>query len=219
MSNQTHAESDAPPIRRYIIRSSASFSAVLGALLVIAAGAVWFGFSIAATAHEPSQYLMVALCFAVGPVIAMVMWSSRHTYLVRGGRGTIELFADRVEISDAAGRERIAATALEIEEIEHRARVSIAFIPLPAPTTDRHICFTGSGQSYQLSRRLFADAGAYETFRVDLIALSRGVLSKVDPLAPAAATHAAPTQDTPPTVGDDDYRRRLAYELDHVDEV
>ncbi|MEM6992842.1 MAG: hypothetical protein AAF721_20170 [Myxococcota bacterium] len=205
-----YREAREEPVACYRIRSSAGFAVALGFTALVALTSLWLGWGLARFGGQVSDWLPGVTVMVVGPLAFGAMFTSRHTYLVAGGTGQIELFADRVEISDGSGRHLIDGRSMRHEQIRHRANVWIGFIPLATVETDRHIRMQSPGRQFQLSRRLFADPDEFDAFARDVDLLGRGELGREPAPAPSPAPDADP---------DAEYRRRLAYELDHVDDV
>jgi len=204
-----YREAHEPPVSKYAIRSSASFAVVLGFMALLAPIAMVLGIGML----RASVISTGLLALLAGPALFIGFWSSRKTYLVRGGRGTIRLFADRVVVTDGDGEHTVAADGMRSVQIRHRTRVWIGFVPIGALEADRHVRLESPGRTFQLSRRLFEDAPAFESFCSDLDALSVGRLGQEPPAVEPDATD-TPTEADP----DEAYRRRLAYELDHIDD-
>ena len=203
---------DDPPLATYAIRSSGLFAAVLGFCLLFAITSVWFGLAHGVWSGRLSRVLPTALLTAVGPLAFVSMFASRDTYLVRGGKATIKMFRDRVEISDGAGSHWIDVASMRSDQIRHRARIFIGFIPVATHETDRHIRMSSPGRTFQLSRRLFASHQEFERFCADVDALLCGE----EPGRPERSAPVPLGAAADPSDPDAEYRRRLAYELGHV---
>lgn len=199
------------PLATYTIRSSGLFAAVLGFCLLMALTCIWFGVSHGVWSGPMSRVLPSVLLTAIGPLAFISMFTSRDTYLVRGGEATIRMFGDRVEISDGAGSHWIDVASMRSDQIRHRARIFIGFIPVATHETDRHIRMSSPGRTFQLSRRLFESHEGFERFCADVDALLRGNEPNGRP-----RPHVRREDMTDPRDPDAEYRRRLAYELDHV---